>query len=294
MTAEFTHDALFYGNDAEYVAGLVPFVTDGLTARESVIIAVPPNRIDLLRAELGPLVEGVTFVNMAEMGHNPARMIPAWQSLVTNRSGPVRGIGEPIWAERGEEEITESLLHESLVDLAFQDGNPFWLRCLYDTTTLDPRVVAAARLSHSANGAVADDRAVRFAEPLPAPADSARRWTFGLPELPGLRKTVTEHASTLGLAPERVADLVLAVNEIATNSVRYGGAEGELAIWPGEKGIVCEISDHGVIGDPLVGRRLPTVTQVGGRGVWLANQLCDLVQLRSSDAGTVVRLHMST
>ena len=30
---------------------------------------------------------------------------------------------------------------------------------------------------------------------------------------------------------------------------------------------------------------------MGGRGVWLANQLCDLVQIRSGAAGTVVRLH---
>jgi hypothetical protein len=30
----------------------------------------------------------------------------------------------------------------------------------------------------------------------------------------------------------------------------------------------------------------------GSAGLWLANQLCDLVQIRSFAAGTVVRLHM--
>jgi hypothetical protein len=30
----------------------------------------------------------------------------------------------------------------------------------------------------------------------------------------------------------------------------------------------------------------------GGRGLWLTNQLCDLVQIRSGDAGTVVRAHV--
>ena len=29
------------------------------------------------------------------------------------------------------------------------------------------------------------------------------------------------------------------------------------------------------------------------RGLWLANQLCDLVQIRTLPAGTVVRLHMN-
>ena len=31
----------------------------------------------------------------------------------------------------------------------------------------------------------------------------------------------------------------------------------------------------------------------GGRGLWLVNHLCDLVQVRSSQAGNVIRLHMS-
>ena len=47
--------------------------------------------------------------------------------------------------------------------------------------------------------------------------------------------------------------------------------------------------DAGFIGDPLVGRRVPDPMQEDGRGVWMANQLCDLVQIRSSDAGTIVR-----
>ena len=45
--------------------------------------------------------------------------------------------------------------------------------------------------------------------------------------------------------------------------------------------------------DPLVGRVKPVPTQVGGRGLWLANQFCDLVQIRSGDDGTAVRLQMA-
>ena len=29
-----------------------------------------------------------------------------------------------------------------------------------------------------------------------------------------------------------------------------------------------------------------------GRGLWIANQVCDLVEVRSSDEGSVVRVHM--
>jgi hypothetical protein len=54
--------------------------------------------------------------------------------------------------------------------------------------------------------------------------------------------------------------------------------------------VTCEVRDSGFIAEPLVGRFRPSAAVEGGHGVWLANQLCDLVQVRSSRAGTTVRL----
>ena len=42
----------------------------------------------------------------------------------------------------------------------------------------------------------------------------------------------------------------------------------------------------------LVGRQLPADDAIGGRGIWMANQLCDLVQIRRLSTGNVVRLHL--
>ena len=36
----------------------------------------------------------------------------------------------------------------------------------------------------------------------------------------------------------------------------------------------------------------PPIEQYGGRGLWIVNQLCDLVQIRSAPSGTVVRVHV--
>ena len=85
---------------------------------------------------------------------------------------------------------------------------------------------------------------------------------------------------------------MLCVNEIAGNSLLHGGGSGVLRMWAEPSTLICEIADSGNIADPLVGRQSPSLERVGGRGLWLANQLCDLVQIRSGGSGTVIRLHV--
>ena len=83
------------------------------------------------------------------------------------------------------------------------------------------------------------------------------------------------------------------VNETASNSIRHGGGSGVLTCWGESDRLIYELRDAGVVRDPLVGRRAPSPAQESGRGVWLANQLADLVQIRSSPAGTTVRIHIT-
>jgi anti-sigma regulatory factor (Ser/Thr protein kinase) len=86
---------------------------------------------------------------------------------------------------------------------------------------------------------------------------------------------------------------VLAVNEIASNSLEHGGGAGVLRFWSDSTTVVCEISDVGRLDDPLADRRLPARDGARGRGFWIANHVCDLVQVRSGADGTVVRLHLT-
>lgn len=114
---------------------------------------------------------------------------------------------------------------------------------------------------------------------------------FTARELRGVRQFVSCYAeSSLGKA--RTDDLVLAVNELTTNSVRHGGGEGTLRMWTHENVLVCEIHDAGHIADPQTGQTPPTPDQPSGRGLWVVNCLADLMQIHSSPTGTIVRVHM--
>ncbi|MCA1832402.1 MAG: sensor histidine kinase, partial [Actinobacteria bacterium] len=209
-----------------------------------------------------------------------------------------------IWADRTPDELVECERHEALLNVAFTGGAPWRLMCPYDVTALDPAVIQEAGRNHrflftndrfreSAFYRDADEAAKPFDKPLPEPKGALRQMTFDVSGLDGVRLFAAAEATGFGLDAMRIDDLVLAVNEIATNSLRHGGGSGSLRTWRTGDTLVCEVRDHGRIEEPLVGRERPVPDQEGGYGLWLANQLCDLVQIRTFADGSVVRLHMS-
>jgi len=130
-----------------------------------------------------------------------------------------------------------------------------------------------------------------FDAPLPERGTALARIQFGATDLASVRNLVANHADAAGLGPMHASELVIAVNEVATNSVRHGGGRGTLTIWLEAFAVICEIADQGHFDKALVDRERPAETVAAPRGLWLANQLCDLVQIRSLRDGTVVRLH---
>jgi anti-sigma regulatory factor (Ser/Thr protein kinase) len=215
----------------------------------------------------------------------------------------VRGIGEPIWAARTPAELSECQRHEALLNIAFEDSAlDFWLLCPYDTTALADDVLHEARRNHpyllvdgchgpSSSYPGAGALAGPFTVPLSdAPAGSPSL-SFATGELRAVRSFAAARAEAAGLQPERIADLVLAVDEIAANSIRHGHGAGRLTMWSDADAVYCEVQDRGGLVDPLADRTRADRLAEGGRGLWLANQLCDLVQLRSVPTGTAVRLH---
>ncbi|MDQ3726066.1 MAG: sensor histidine kinase [Actinomycetota bacterium] len=293
----YRHEALFYASSEDFLRQSVAFVEEGIAADEAVLIALPRHSRELLREALGPAVERVQMLEMEEAGRNPGRLISTWRDLLDGigSSGKrVRGLGEPVWADRSPAEIDECHRHECLINLAFGGEPGLTFLCPYDVSTLDDETIAEAERTHSQPiGRPAAEFADLLSGSLPEPDGPAATMCFGKADLREVRRLVSERAGTAGLDARRGEDLVLAVCEIATNSVQHGGGEGNLRIWDEEGELVCDVRDAGRIRNPLAGRERPPVEQPGGRGLWIANQLCDLVQVRSGEDGTHVRLRMS-
>ena len=300
----FRHDAVFYRGERGFLPAVLPFVSAAVERDEPVLVAVLPAREQALRNELGPASKRVEFVDMRSAGRNPACIIPVWNDFVSRNSAggkALNGVGEPIWPERTAPEIAECQRHESLLNLAFARAGSFALICPYDEARLPEDVLTAARESHphvvedgkrhaSASYCGVDCIDVADRRPLAPPSESYESRAFEGGDVTSVRHELTRWAIANGLDPARAADLGLAVHEAAVNSIRHGGGRGVLRWWRGDDSLVCEVEDAGELRDPLAGRSLPAPESANGRGLWLINHLCDLVQLRQTSSGAVVRM----
>lgn len=300
--AGFRHAAFLYGSEAEYLAGVSEFVRAALARGEPVLVAVPGHHAPPLHAELGEQAGQVMFADMAELGRNPGRVIPAMHAFARSHPGrQISVVGEVSWAARSEAEFREVAKHEALTNLAFAD-TPVSVLCAYDVAALPASVLAAAEQTHpllawpqglrqspcflGAEGMPAD-----CLQPLPPPAPHAESIGYRS-DLSPVRALIGDLAARAGLSADRAADLVLAASELAANTLRHTSTPGTLRAWQAAGELICEVSDKGWIGDPLAGRHAHSGDDAGGHGLWLVNQVCDLVETRTGPDGTVIRLHM--
>ncbi len=286
----YRHECLFYAGTGGFLDAVVPFIQDGLALDQPVMVAVAQPRLEALRAALGADARHVAFQDMAALGHNPASIIPAWRQFAGDR--PTRGVGEPIWAGRRQEEIAEAQLHESLLQSALDPATPLWLVCPYDVAALDQSMIAEAHRSHpgAESAADADRHAMAlFVTDLPIPPVSATELIADDPD--EVAAQVLRRAVAAGLPAQRSVRLATALDEVARAGAAASGADARVRIWQDGPALVCQVQDAGVVTDPMLGRRATVGSDHREAGVRMANDLCDLVQVRSGSSGTTVRVH---
>lgn len=303
----YQHEAFLYRNDDEFLTGTVSFIEDAVTLGQPVMVALVKSRMQMLQAALEPHDGEVEFVDMGDVGANPARIVPAWLDFIQRNAGrPIRGISEPQWPGRRPEEVVECQLHDGLLNVAIDPDIPLWLRCPYDAAQLPAPIARAALDSHPALVEVSSNRRSTsyrgstsygglhhvdsiFRSELPPAPSNCVVIRFGESDLGVVREHATRMARGAGLGRERSRSLTHAISEVAASSVRFGGI-AELRTWTQPDALVCQVTDHGELGDPLLGGCTPATREEENHGLWLANQISDLVQIRSTSQGSTARV----
>ncbi|MGE3285279.1 MAG: anti-sigma factor RsbA family regulatory protein [Pseudonocardia sp.] len=300
------HPALYYADRADYLAGVVGFVREGLERGEPVLVAVPePNLGAVSDALTAAERAAVQLVDMRRAGRNPGRIIGGVLSaFVAEHPGRrVRIVGEPIWPGRSDDEYPACAEHEALINLALHDA-PASVLCPYDTTGLDngriqdaarthPVLIEGGRRWHSLDYADPAAVAATFDRPLPPAPSDADIQVVGGPVGPAqARRFVHDVAAQAGMSPSRIAALRSVVQELVINTIVHAGGRGLLTVWVTDEHLVCQIEDPGFLPDVLAGRR-PAAPSDVGHGLRLVHDLADLVRVHRRPGGTTIRVHLA-
>jgi len=311
MTAaepSLVHQALLHSGTEEFLGAAVPFLQEGFATGDRIIAVIPGVRGAALKDALGRDRDKVEFFDATEFYRHPVHTIAAYHDVLRQvGSVRLRTLAELDWKNWDQGwERREWSRYEALVNAVFSGSNAQVI-CSYDRSLAPPPVVEQARRTHpeifegGLHPAYNDDYtrpehydAGRDRLPLPeVPADAARLPLISL-DLAPMRSFLTERALRMGLPPDRIAPLCMAVNEIATNAVVHGTPPIEFRVWRWDEALYCEVADVGLWHpDSLTGFLPPETAADSGFGLWSARLLVDLLEIRAGHHGTRVRLRTS-
>lgn len=300
--ARLQHAAGFHSSPAHLLGQLVPLARDALARGEAVALDLTPGTEAALREALGGDADLHSLGLPADTGSGQTVAVARGRELrqLTRTAGPVTVLGEhrsdldgpdgSFWTE-----------FDAAVNVAMAEL-PVRMTCFFPEMPLHLCVLDGARDNHPQllvggllrpNPRHRGPRDVLAAHPVaPPPLLGAPDLTvaFRSWELQDVRRAVRGIADAAGFTDDRVEDVVLAVNELATNAVEHGGPHAELHLWTTGGGLVCEVHDTGELADPLPGMASPHASEPRGRGLWISRQICDLLHVWSDGRGTHVRV----
>jgi anti-sigma regulatory factor (Ser/Thr protein kinase) len=299
---QFNHQALIYGSEHELVETAATITRAGIDRDEPVLVVLKERKARALREALGPDAAAVDFADAVAWYDAPPRALRAYALYMQEHGdrGRLHVFAELVLDLAAPALCREWMRYESMLNLAFA-GAPASITCVYDERALPEAVLADARrthpelisgTSHAPSGEYLDLPSFTDlidAQELEQPATEPRELDFTW-DLDDLRAHAEAEALAAGIRRTRVPEVVLAVNEVATNAVMHGGGRGRMRTWAERGHFVCEITDNGTgIADPHVGY----LDSAAGTGLWMTRQLTELVEVRRGASGTTVRIHVS-
>jgi anti-sigma regulatory factor (Ser/Thr protein kinase) len=133
---------------------------------------------------------------------------------------------------------------------------------------------------------------------LPGPGGSRLASALALDDVRDLRAARSKIRSALSTAtlPLSAAEgFLVAVSEVATNALVHGRVPVRIRVWVSGAQVVCTVTDRGAGFDGRdPGLRHPDEDDLapGGRGLWIARQLCDALLAGPTPEGFTVTLQL--
>lgn len=290
------HAAVPYDAPADLAARLAPRLAPVLAEGGPVLAVLAAPERDALRDRLGDAADGVEFADPVREHRLPPFTVAIRWARLGRR---VRAGGRPAVVVGQHVELPAGPGHWARLDIALNvalAGLPVTALCPCQGAGNESHVRQTHPTILTADGPLANpayrpppDAVLDY--PPPPPPDlgpSAVELTFGRDELVALRRVTARVGVEAGLDDDRVADLVLAVSELASNSVEHGPGTGRVLMWKRGTSVTAEVSDEGHLDLPFAGLVAPPPSGARGRGLWLACELTDVLQVWGG-TGTVVR-----
>jgi len=312
----FQHWACIYDGDQQFLDTAVPFLAEGLAVGEDVLAVTTPANLELLNSGLGERGGDMDYAESAFFGRRPAQRIAAfhryWRSQAAGQDGRiaagesprrVRILAEPVWAGRAAREVAAWARMESALNVAL-GPTTISMICPYDARSLGGDIVADALRTHPAQVSgtqvtpseqyvdPAEFARSRGSGPLADPPADAMTFQFD-GDLRALRRFITGSAAAYGVTGDRADLLVLAVSEVGAYLKNQPPGRASVRTWEQPGAVVCDFRQPGgSITDPFLGLRPAQLAPGAGDGLWLTNQICDWMEIRSDDRGCAIQLEV--
>jgi anti-sigma regulatory factor (Ser/Thr protein kinase) len=295
------HGLLLYDNDDVMVGKIAPFLREGLTAGESVIVIVDSCKRELLMDALAADGSAVSYVDRDSFYTRPedalARYDARLRKLVREGAGAVRVFAELPCCDGGTD-VDAWIRYEAVVNRALAH-HPLWVVCGYDAREQPGTLMESALETHQevladqwgpSSGYRPPEAVVRSRSPQPTPLEDLRPLpTAGRPQ--AFRDSLSAELHRSGVPEAEAADMLVAAAEVLANAREHGGERVSARVGQVDDEFVCEVFDDGLgIDDPVAGLVPPRPGTSDTTGLWVARQLTRRLELVPVPGGFTVRL----
>ncbi len=297
------HGALFYDGSDEFAALVPAYLRDGMELDERLLVLADRPRLELVREALGG---DAAHVELEEAGERAAGAGRATRRLLDHvaRCGDAqraRVVSDPSALLVPAVRRSDHLRADSAANAVFA-SLPLSILCAYDAGALPGEVLSECRCTHPfllgedgerPSASYLDPEVfLRSRSPVTAVPAGAARFSCQRPvDLRRARAFLRALLPSFGLPAAAIEFLLVAVDEILANALLHGAPPRRLAAYREGAFVVCHVEDGGSGPPSLVRTYLPPDPDSSrGRGLWLAREACDSVEVASDPDGTHVRL----